>query len=57
MLRAIGSRGALAARRGVLGARNGAQVRGFAKDVKFSNEARALMLEGVERLADAVSLV
>lgn len=36
--------------------RNFTQVRGFAKDVKFGVEARALMLEGVERLADAVAV-
>ena len=32
------------------------QVRTFAKDVKFGVEARAAMLEGVERLADAVQV-
>ncbi len=30
--------------------------RGFAKDIKFGTEARALMLEGVDKLADAVSV-
>lgn len=36
-------------------ARNGA-VRGFAKDVRFGSEARALMLEGVNQIADAVQV-
>ena len=31
-------------------------TRGFAKDVKFGVEARAAMLSGVERLADAVQV-
>jgi chaperonin GroEL len=30
--------------------------RNFAKDIKFGTEARALMLEGVDRLADAVQV-
>ena len=33
-----------------------AQQFGFAKDIKFGNEARALMLEGCEMLADAVQV-
>ena len=31
-------------------------VRGFAKDLRFGNDARAEMLKGVNLLADAVSL-
>lgn len=30
--------------------------RNFAKDIKFGTDARALMLEGVDRLADAVQV-
>lgn len=31
-------------------------VRGFAKDLRFGNDARAEMLKGVNLLADAVSV-
>ena len=31
-------------------------VRGYAKDLKFGGEARALMLQGVDLLADAVAV-
>jgi len=52
MFRAAGARGAAAAGRALT--RRGVQARGMAKDVRFSNEGRAEMLAGVERLADAV---
>merc|ERR1712216_893404 len=32
------------------------QSRGFAKDIKFGVDARALMLQGVDKLADAVQV-
>ncbi len=31
-------------------------TKSFAKEIKFGTEARALMLEGVEKLADAVQV-
>ena len=31
-------------------------VRGYAKDIKFGAEARGLMLQGVDMLADAVAV-
>mmetsp|Transcript_7222 Transcript_7222/g.10109 ORF Transcript_7222/g.10109 Transcript_7222/m.10109 type:complete len:578 (-) Transcript_7222:171-1904(-) len=53
MLRNLGTRSGAAVARRLAGKQ---QVRTFAKDVKFGVEARALMLEGVERLADAVQV-
>lgn len=31
-------------------------IRGYAKDIKFGAEARAMMLQGVDLLADAVAV-
>jgi hypothetical protein len=50
MMRHAGSRAAGAAAKGA----RAQHVRGMAKDVKFGVHARAAMLAGVERLADAV---
>jgi hypothetical protein len=50
MMRHAGSRAAGAAAK----VARAQQVRGLAKDVKFGVQARASMLAGVERLADAV---
>lgn len=32
------------------------QTRGYAKDIKFSADARVAMLQGVDKLADAVAV-
>ncbi len=50
MMRHAGSRAAGAAAK----VARAQHVRGLAKDVKFGVQARAAMLAGVERLADAV---